>query len=68
MDTKAGRQIRRWRAPAYWNTNEDVMHEFTELTGRQLPAINRALETNKLAALRVVPEEDWQELHAEELP
>jgi photosystem II stability/assembly factor-like uncharacterized protein len=47
---------------------EDVIHEFTELTGRQLPAINRALETKKLAALRVVPEEDWRKLHAEELP
>jgi hypothetical protein len=45
-----------------------VIHEFTELTGRQLPAINRALETNKLAALRVVPEDDWRKLHAEELP
>jgi photosystem II stability/assembly factor-like uncharacterized protein len=47
---------------------EDVIHEFAELTGRQFPAINRALETKKFAALRVVPEEDWRKLHAEELP
>ena len=47
---------------------EDVIHEFTELTGGQFPAINPALETKKLAALRVVPEEDWRKLHAEELP
>jgi hypothetical protein len=47
---------------------QDVIHEFTELTARQLAAIDRALETKKLAALRVVSEEDWRKLHAEELP
>jgi hypothetical protein len=47
---------------------DDVLREFTNLTGRQLPAINRALETKKLGALRVVPEEEWRKVHAEELP
>src|ERR1019366_8245886 len=47
---------------------EDVIREFTDLTGRQLPAINRVLETKKLGALRVVPEADWRKAHAEELP
>jgi hypothetical protein len=56
------------RADVLTHELEDVIREFTELTGRQLPAINRALETNKLAVLRVVPEEDWRRQHAEELP
>jgi photosystem II stability/assembly factor-like uncharacterized protein len=47
---------------------EDVVREFSDLTGRRLPPLNRALETKKLAALRVVPEDEWRKLHAEELP
>jgi hypothetical protein len=56
------------RADVLAHELEDVIREFTELAGRQLPAINRALETKKLAALHVVPEEDWRRQHAEELP
>jgi len=56
------------RADVLAHELEDVIREFTELAGRQLPAINRALETKKLAALHMVPEEDWRRQHAEELP
>jgi hypothetical protein len=56
------------RAGALARELEDVVREFSDLTGRRLPALNRALETKKLAALRVVPEDEWRKLHAAELP
>jgi len=39
---------------------EDVIREFTDLTGRQLPALNRTLEARKLGAIPVISEEDWR--------
>jgi hypothetical protein len=42
---------------------EDVIHEFTDLTNRQLPDLNRALQAKKLAPIAVVSEEDWRKSH-----
>ena len=42
---------------------EDVIHEFTNLTGRVLPDVNRGLEGKKLAAIAVMGEEDWRKAH-----
>jgi hypothetical protein len=41
---------------------EDVIHEFTDLTNRQLPEINRALQTKKLAPIAIISEEDWRKI------
>jgi hypothetical protein len=39
---------------------EDVIREFTTLTGQQLPPINRQLAANKLAPIEVISEEAWR--------
>jgi hypothetical protein len=47
---------------------EDVIHEFSNLTAQQLPAINRQLQAKKLELIRVASEPDWQKSHADESP
>ena len=47
---------------------EDTVREFTDLTGRQLPALNQELQAKKLAPIRVIAEDDWRKSHADELP
>jgi len=42
---------------------EDVIHEFTDLAGRQLPDLNRGLEAKKLAPIAMISEEDWRKSH-----
>jgi hypothetical protein len=42
---------------------EDVIHEFTDLTGRQLPDLNRGLQAKKLAPIAMISEEDWRKSH-----
>jgi len=42
---------------------EDVIHEFTDLTKRQLPDLNQALQTKKLAPIVMIAEEDWRKSH-----
>ena len=42
---------------------EDVIHEFTELAGRQLPEINAGLQGKKMAAIVVMPEDAWRKAH-----
>jgi hypothetical protein len=42
---------------------EDVIHEFTNLTGRVLPDLNRGLMGKKLAAIVVMKEDDWRKAH-----
>jgi photosystem II stability/assembly factor-like uncharacterized protein len=42
---------------------EDVIHEFTDLTNRQLPDLNKGLQAKKLAPIAVVLEEDWRKSH-----
>ena len=42
---------------------EDVIHEFQKLTTSQLPGINAALGKQKLDAIQVIPEADWQKQH-----
>jgi len=39
---------------------EDVIREFTTLTGQQLPPINRQLTANKLAPIEVISEDAWR--------
>ena len=47
------------RADALARELEDVIREFTELTSKQLPGLNRDLEGKHLGAIRVISEEDW---------
>jgi hypothetical protein len=42
---------------------DDVVKEFMDLTGRQLPDLNKGLQAKKLAAIAVVSEEDWRKSH-----
>jgi len=48
------------RAEALARELEDVIREFTETAGRQLPDINRGLEAKKLAPIAMISEEDWR--------
>ncbi len=45
----------------------DVIHKFQEVTGRELPALNDALQTKNLTPIRVISEEEWRKAHADEL-
>jgi len=56
------------RAAALARELDDIVREFTELTGRQLPALNQDLQAKKLAPIRVISEDDWRKSHADELP
>jgi Metal-sensitive transcriptional repressor len=47
---------------------DDLIRDFTNLTDRELPAINRQLQAQKLTAITVVSEQDWRKSHAEEAP
>jgi photosystem II stability/assembly factor-like uncharacterized protein len=42
---------------------EDVIHEFTGLVNPQLPELNRNLQAKKLAAIAILPEDDWRKSH-----
>jgi hypothetical protein len=37
-----------------------VIGEFTTLTGRELPAINRGLQAKQAQAIHVISEDDWR--------
>ena len=39
---------------------DDVIREFTDLTAKQLPALNRSLEAKQLGAIQVIAEDDWR--------
>jgi hypothetical protein len=47
------------RADALSRELDDVIREFTDLTGKQLPPLNRGLEAKHLGTIRVIPEADW---------
>jgi hypothetical protein len=42
---------------------EDVIRELTELANRQLPALNQALASKRLGAIRMMPEAEWLRTH-----
>ncbi len=48
------------RAGALEHELADVVGEFTTLTGRELPAINRGLQGKQLGAIQVISEDDWR--------
>jgi len=45
---------------------EDVIKEFDQLTGRQLPAINTALQRKKMEPIQTLSEQQWQRAHESE--
>jgi len=47
------------RAGALERELEDVIREFTTLTGRELAAINRGLQGKQMQAIQVISEADW---------
>ena len=42
---------------------EDVIHEFTDLTNKQLPDINRGLQGKKLGPIAMISEQEWRKSH-----
>jgi photosystem II stability/assembly factor-like uncharacterized protein len=56
------------RADALTRELDDVIREFTEMTGSRLPAINQELQTKKLSPLQVVSQDDWRKAQGEDLP
>ena len=48
------------RADALARELEDVVREFTALTGKELPGINQELAAKKAAPIAVIAEADWQ--------
>ncbi len=56
------------RADALSRELEDMIKQFADLTGRQLPDLNRQLGARKLEALRVIPEAEWQSAHQDDEP
>ena len=53
------------RAEALGREIEDVVREFGEFTGKQLPGLNQDLQAKKLAPLRTISEEAWRGAHLE---
>ncbi len=47
---------------------EDVIKELADLTTRRLPELNRQLEANKLGAIKLISEEEWQAAHQDDAP
>src|SRR5277367_5797557 len=56
------------RAGALEHELTDVIRRFQEVTGRELPSLNDALQTKNLTPIRVISEEEWRKAHADELP
>ncbi len=48
------------RAESLSRELDDVIGEFTALTSKQLPELNRSLEAKQLPPIRVISEEDWR--------
>ena len=42
---------------------DDLMHELDQVTARQLPAINTALQRKKLEPIQIVSQEQWEKAH-----
>jgi photosystem II stability/assembly factor-like uncharacterized protein len=51
------------RAGALERELEDVIREFTELTDRQLPGVNKELQAKKLPTVTVIAEMEWKKSH-----
>jgi hypothetical protein len=51
------------RADVLSHELDDVIRGFTDLTAKQLPEINQGLQSKKLAALSVLPEDAWRKAH-----
>jgi len=56
------------RAGALEHELADVIRKFQAVTGRELPSLNDALQTKKLAPIHVISEEEWRKAHQDELP
>jgi hypothetical protein len=54
------------RADVLHRQLDDVVGEFTTMTDKQVPAMNRALAAKKLEPVRVISETDWQKANASE--
>ena len=48
------------RSEALGRELDDVVREFTTLTGQQLPVLNRQLTASKLGTIEVISEEAWR--------
>jgi hypothetical protein len=51
------------RGEALGKELDDVIREFTDLTAKALPDLNRGLEGKKLPSLAVMTEPDWRKAH-----
>ncbi len=48
------------RADALAHELDDVIHQFNDVTTKQLPDLNRGLEAKRLASIHVISEEEWR--------
>jgi photosystem II stability/assembly factor-like uncharacterized protein len=53
------------RADSLAHELEDVIHDFQNMTAKELPAINAGLQKKKLATIPVLSEADWEKQHQE---
>jgi len=56
------------RADALTRELDDVVREFTELTGSRLPGINQELQAKKLSPISVISQDDWRKAQGENQP
>ncbi|MBV8898319.1 MAG: glycosyl hydrolase, partial [Acidobacteriaceae bacterium] len=54
------------RADALSHELDDVLKQFSDLTNKQLPDLNRALEEKQLGSIRIISEEDWRKANLSE--
>ena len=48
------------RADALSRELDDVVREFTDLTRKTLPPVNKGLESKKLEPIQIISEEEWR--------
>jgi photosystem II stability/assembly factor-like uncharacterized protein len=53
------------RADSLAHELEDVIHDFQNMTAKELPAINAGLQKKKLGTIPVLSEADWEKRHQE---
>ena len=53
------------RADSLAHELEDVIHDFQNMTAKELPAINAGLQKKKLGTIPVLSEADWEKQHQE---
>ena len=51
------------RTDALGRELEDVIHDFEQLTARELPGINSRLQQKKLPTIKLITQQEWEQMH-----